>query len=116
VHNKNVRRKKKFFDLSRTESLKDALGRYMKESGLNWMLKHKDIVTIWNETVGEEIKEKTRIKGFRNGVLQIDVFSPVLKSELEQFYKDSLVDSIKQSNPETKIRKLKFFLAEKKEN
>lgn len=104
---------KKFFDVDRIESLKTALNRYMKNSGLGWMLKHSEIVSIWNNAVGEEIAENTKVRGFRNGTLSVDVYSPALKSELEQFYKESIVETIKSSSPETQIRKIKFNLAEK---
>jgi predicted nucleic acid-binding Zn ribbon protein len=111
--NKN---KSKYFDIERTEDLSSVLKRFLKSTGIGWMLKHKDVISVWNEVTGEEISSQTKVKGYRNGVLQVDVFSPVLKSELEQFYKDSLVDSIKSASPELGIRSIKFRLSSDNED
>ena len=100
-----------FFDIERTEDLSSVLKRFLKSTGIGWMLKHKEIVKVWNEVTGEEISSQTKVMGYRNGILQIDVFSPVLKSELEQFYKDSLVKSIKSVFPESGIRSIRFRLS-----
>lgn len=96
------------WDESRTSLLKDALKMYLKESGVGWMLSHRDLVDIWVRCVGEEIGEQTRPSGWRNGTLTIDVFSPTLRSELEGFFSESLLSAIQTEAPELGIRKIKF--------
>ncbi len=108
-----MKRNCRFFDISRTENLKSVVGDFLKKSGLKWMLNNKNIICLWNEVVGEEIAKKTKIKGLRAGVLQVDVYSSTLKAELEQFFKESIIDSIKELDPESKVINIKFYLAEK---
>ena len=99
------------WDGTRTRDLGAALKGFLKESGVGWMLSHRDIVDAWLTAVGPDNAEKTRIAGWRNGTLTVDVFSPTLKSELEGFYREATLASIKEAAPQIIIRAIKFRLA-----
>lgn len=102
-----------YFDVTRTEPLGDGLKRYLKKSGVGWMLNHADIVESWTQLVGEGIARQTRVRGFRAGTLHVDIFSPVLKAEIEQFQADSLVSILQEANPTLGIRRVRLHLAER---
>lgn len=100
-----------FFDITRTEPMEKALGRYLKKSGVGWMLKHREIVAIWNKSVGEDISRLTQVTGFRGGVLHVDIFSAALKAEFEQFGSDTLVRTLRREMGNEVVRQVRFHLS-----
>jgi predicted nucleic acid-binding Zn ribbon protein len=104
---------RRFFDVNRIETMRAALKRYLKESGVGWMLKHRDVVAIWNEAAGEAIGAETRVRSLRGGALHVEVFSPALKAELEQFGRETILRVMQERLPEGGIRRLRFHLAER---
>lgn len=100
-----------FFDITRTESMKKALGKYLKKSGVGWMLKHREIVDVWNKSVGEDIARLTQVTGFKGGVLHVDIFSAALKAEFEQFGSDTLVRTLRRTMGTELIRQVRFHLS-----
>jgi predicted nucleic acid-binding Zn ribbon protein len=99
----------RFFNTGRTESLSDPLKRFLKKSGVGWMIRHADVVTHWAETVGPEIADKTRVRGLRAGVLTVDVEGAALKSELEQFYSETILKALK-TGPVKAVSEIRFRL------
>jgi len=102
-----------YYDLKRTETLKDPLKRFLKTSGVGWMLKHQDLVAFWAEAAGDAIAADTRVRGLRGGVLHVDVYSPARKAELEQFGGATLVRVLSEHMPAASIRSIRFHLAER---
>ncbi|MHC4883691.1 MAG: DciA family protein [Planctomycetota bacterium] len=100
----------KYYDVTRIEPLKKLVKRYLKTSGVGWMLNHRDIVMLWNETVGDEIAAQTRVRSVRNGVLHIDIESSALKLELEQFYAPQLVETMRGADPNLSLQSIRFHL------
>ena len=83
--------------MKKDTTIKDALSSYLKNSGLNVLLKNQAAVKAWQKTVGAEIADKTRIVGFNRGVLTVEVASGSLYSELKTFYLNELVDSVQNN-------------------
>lgn len=65
---------------------------------------------IWNKVVGDEIKSFTQVKRWHNGFLEVIVENPTLRSELDAFFKESLIVSIREIIDNKKLlRGIKFI-------
>ncbi len=85
------------------KSIKKELTKQKKNSQNDWNI-------IWRKTVGEEIYNNTRVKRWHNGFLEIQVKNPVLRTELDVFYKETLISSLKEIITDKKIlRGIKFI-------
>jgi predicted nucleic acid-binding Zn ribbon protein len=93
------------------EALGTGLKRELKRSGLSWMMKHRELLLVWNEVIGPELGEKTRVTRWRDGVLTVEVDSAPLLQELDGFYKESLLESLRAAAPDLAWRDLRFRLA-----
>ncbi len=95
----------------------DLLKPYLKRSGLTAKAAEKQgkIQDLWYTVVGEEIGGKTRPAGFSRGVLTVAVESAALRQELENFYSQSLLQSLREAEPKLTIRALRFRLANKRD-
>jgi hypothetical protein len=69
-----------------------------------------ELASVWKETAGDTIAQKTRVLGMKRGVLQIAVSNSPLLSELASFHKESLLRTLQQQHGDLKIRDLKFRL------
>ncbi len=95
----------------RTEPLRGAMKRYLKASGIGWMMRHRDILDAWHQAVGPEVGAHSRVRGLRAGTLHVDVSSPALRTELEQFYADAVLEAIRATEPGRTVRRVRFHLA-----
>jgi len=68
---------------------------------------------VWREAVGPEISPHTRLGGFRNGVLFIEVDSSGRLQELSSFYKDEILQKLRQKARGLYIAELKFTLTQR---
>lgn len=102
-----------YYDVRRLEALKEPLKQYLKETGVGWMLKHRDLVELWIAAAGPDIAADTRVRGFRAGVLHVEVYSPARKAELEQFGGATLVRALGEAMPDVPLRRIRFHLAER---
>lgn len=90
--------------------MQSALKEYLRRSGVGWMLDHEELILGWTSVVGEAIASQTRVTAFRDGVLQIAVYSNTLKVELEQFAKQELLRHLREVLQDVRIRDLRFQL------
>jgi hypothetical protein len=67
---------------SNTQKLSDVLLDYIKEMRFDRKLKEVDVVQSWEELLGKTISRYTRNVKFFNGVLFVEINSPVVKNEL----------------------------------
>ncbi len=65
-----------------TQTLGEALRAYVREMKMDRKLKEVSIVQSWAEVLGKTIARYTRNVYFSNGVLYVEVTSPVVKNEL----------------------------------
>ena len=85
------------------KQIKKEIRKQSKNSNTDWNI-------IWQKIVGEEIAENTRVKRWHNGFLEIVVSNPILRSELDAFFKESLIEALKESLDNQKIlRGIKFI-------
>ncbi len=85
------------------KSIKKDIRKQNKNTKTDWNL-------IWKSIVGSEIISFTKVKRWHNGFLEVIVDNPVLRSELDAFYKDSLIDTLREYIDDKKIlRGIKFI-------
>jgi len=65
---------------------------------------------VWQEVVGPEVSEQTRIGSYRRGVLEILVNNSSLLQELAAFRKETLIEELRKRLSATAIRDVKFRL------
>lgn len=65
---------------------------------------------VWDHVVGMEIAPYTRVGELNRGTLQVMVANPALLAELNGFHKTAILQTLKETRPEYKIKQLKFKL------
>ncbi len=90
--------------------LRDSLKEFIRRNKLERQGGLAEIRSLWHDVVGEELTTMTRVESFRNGVLRIAVTSAALKSELETYYREDLIVSLRQAQPSSFIRAIEFIL------
>lgn len=88
--------------------LEGAVKRLMKTLDVPGRKKTGAWGSIWEEVVGPELAAQTQVILFKNGVLQIRVPNAALKSELENFHKDILLNSLQEKEMPGVLRDLSF--------
>ena len=111
---KSVREKLKKEELRRNKReinpIKNTLKSLKKEIKKQTKNSNDDWNNIWKQVVGEEIRNYTKVKRWHNGFLEIKVENPILRSELDAFFKESLIESIKELVSDNRvIRGIKFI-------
>jgi len=66
--------------------------------------------SAWAQTAGATIARQTRAVGIRRGVLHVAVDHAPLLSELAGYYRQSLLEKLREKHADLKIRDLKFKL------
>ncbi len=104
---KNEEQRKKIhqvFSIKQTlKNIKKDIKKQSKNTKNDWNL-------IWKNVVGKEIEEYTQVKRWHNGFLEIIVDNPILRSELDAFYKNSLIETLREYVEDKKIlRGIKFI-------
>ena len=64
----------------------------------------------WDQAVGAEIAGHTRVGELNRGTLQILVANPALLAELNGFHKANILQTLRETQPDYKIKQLKFKL------
>lgn len=64
----------------------------------------------WDQAAGPDIAPLTKVGGLSRGTLQVLVANPALLAELNGFHKTNILQLLKQTRPEYKVKQLKFKL------
>lgn len=67
---------------SNTQSLSDVIKEYIKQNRIDSRLKEVDVVAGWERLLGKTIAKYTKNIYIRNGILYVEMVSPVVKNEL----------------------------------
>lgn len=73
---------------SNTQSLAEVIRSYISEMHMERKLKEVDLVQSWEDALGKTIAKYTRNIYISNGILFVDVSSPVVKNELLMMRED----------------------------
>jgi hypothetical protein len=90
------------------EQLGDILRDFLESSGLAYKLKHLEVYRAWEEAVGPEIAAQTRIAGFARHKLYVEVASAARRHELSTYYKQRILDALRQQLPNVRIQDIVF--------
>jgi len=71
---------------------------------------NSQLAELWRVVAGEKIARQTRPLGVHRGVFRVGVSNSALLSELSSFYKQQLLDKIRQQETGKNVRELKFLL------
>ena len=88
--------------------LAQALAQAMKECGIQ---RHGPVSRIserWIEVVGEEISRHATVKGYRGGVLGVEVDSAPWLQELAAFRREEILTRLAEVVPDVSVHALRF--------
>ena len=86
----------------------DILVRYMRASGLKQKLRSSEVYDCWPDVAGLEACEHSRVVGFNNCVLYVEVDSAPWLQMLATFKKAELLTGIKQLMSGVRVKDIKF--------
>ncbi len=81
---------------------------YLRVSGLDRRLANLDLEMAWADVVKEMSVGRSRITSLRGGVLTVEIESPAMKFELENFSRDVIIKRLNQALVKDQIRSLKL--------
>ncbi len=90
------------------QAIGDVLARYMRTSGLKEKLRSPEIYHCWPEVAGVEICEHSRVVGFNNCVLYVEVDSAPWLHMLSTFRKQGLLTGLRQTMRGVRVRDIRF--------
>jgi Dna[CI] antecedent DciA-like protein len=88
------------------ENIADVLGRLFVSRGWGRKTDRLKLESAWAGAAGAEVLKDTRVLGFKRGVLEIEVRTAVLMSELAQYHKRGLLARLRDAG--LKLTDLKF--------
>ena len=92
------------------ERLSSALSKLIALRGYVRVNGDAQLQAAWAQTAGATIACQTRAVAIRRGVLHIAVDHAPLLSELAGYYRQSLLEKLREKHADLKIRDLKFKL------
>lgn len=84
--------------------------RFLKTRELKAPDKHQRLREAWVQIVGDELAGKTHVVRYRGGIVTVDVKGSPLLQELEQFYKNELLESLRGAVTNVLVRDIRFRL------
>ena len=94
----------------RARPIGDVIKRLLKRKRFYEKGKFGALVHAWAHVVGDEIAAHTRISGFREGRLVVDVDSSVLLHELGGFLKEQVLRELQATDGGVDVMELRFRL------
>ena len=86
----------------------DILARYLRTSGLKEKLRNPEVYDCWPEVAGAEAYRHSRVVGFHNCVLHVEVDSAPWLHLLSTFKKAELLGGVRQTMPGVLVKDIKF--------
>ena len=88
--------------------LKESLLEVLKDEKLRDGFEWGDIIQAWEESVGEAIRQNTKVKNINRGTLTIKTSTPVWRSEL-LFQKIEILEKLNKKIKAQKIKEIRFL-------
>jgi predicted nucleic acid-binding Zn ribbon protein len=93
------------------QSIGDLLGAFLKTTATGRQVAREDLEESWRAAVGPEVAGGTRVRGFKDGVLTVDVSSSALLAELSTFYREEIIGALRaKAKPFREVKELTFKL------
>lgn len=90
----------------------DVLRAVVKKLGLERRVKEARIAEDWGRVVGEKIAVHSRPVAVKGRTLIVNVDSSVWLSELNNFFKDKILDQLRSEFRERRIEDIRFRIGE----
>jgi predicted nucleic acid-binding Zn ribbon protein len=90
------------------EVLGNVLARQMRVSGMREKLRHPEIYDCWPEVAGAEACKHTRVVGYNNAVLYVEVDSAPWLHMLSTFKKPELLRGLEQTAGGVRVKDIRF--------
>ncbi len=88
--------------------LGDVIAQNLRRLGLDRPKSRQPVAEAWNDALGPALAAQTRLMGVQKGVLTVQVPSPVIRQELENFRAPELLKKLQEALPKEGIRKIRF--------
>lgn len=92
---------------SKTQSLAEVMGDYIKEMNFGKKLKEVDILDSWDDIVGKAISSRTTKIYISDGILYVNLKSSIVRNEL-MMIKEPLRAKINERSGEEVIKDIVF--------
>lgn len=92
------------------QPLGDVLGQLFALRGYGRIRTERQLHEAWERVAGERIAKHSKVIGLRSGILQVAVSNSALLGELASFYKEELLEKLRNEYRDVWIRDLKFRL------
>ena len=90
------------------EHISGTLKKLIRKQGLENEINQQKAIDLWEEVVGQKIKENTEPLEIQFGVMIVKTKNPVWKQEL-QLQKEDIIKSINKKLIKTMIKDLRFI-------
>ena len=90
------------------EHIAGAIKKLIKKKGLEKGINQQKAVEVWEEVVGQKIKEHTEPLEVKFGVLTVKTTNPIWRQEL-QFQKNDIIKSINKKLIKATIKDVRFI-------
>jgi len=90
------------------ERIGGVLKNYLRASGLEHKLKNAEIYGVWDEVIGAELRTHTRVSGFKQYKVYVDVDSAAHRQELATYHKQQLLEDLRARLPNIRIEDIVF--------
>ena len=94
----------------RPEALGEILARYMRASGLKEKLRCPEVYDCWPEAAGPEASRHSRVVGFDNCILYVEVDSAPWLQMLAAFRKPELLRGVREAMSGVRVTDIKFSI------
>lgn len=98
------------YDTTEPEGLGKVLSSLFALKGYGRAKSDRQWENLWAKCVEPEHISKTKVLSYRNGILLIGVSHSALLNELSSFHKFEILERLRQSAPQERIKDLKFKL------
>lgn len=95
----------------RPKQAADVLGQLMARKGYGQQESQDDLHQVWQESIPQAFRTKTRLSVLRGGVLEIFVESSAARQQLE-FQKRNIVKKLQKKLPKNNIKDVRFKVSE----
>jgi hypothetical protein len=90
--------------------MKDAVGGFLRASGLSTRMRHLEVFRAWNRAVGADLARRAKPVRFERGDLVVEVDSAAHYQELAAFTGDAFRERANELLGEAAIRRATFRL------
>lgn len=94
------------------EPVGDVLARFLKVSGFKAKLRSSAIYDRWPEVAGPEASRHSRVVGFHNGVLHVEVDSPPWLQVLSSFRREELMAAANEVMRGVRVKDIRFKIGQ----